>query len=40
MAIKAYRPTTNGRRGMTTLANEEITTSKVYSRNLSKRNRC
>lgn len=27
MAIKAYRPTTNGRRGMTTLANEEITTS-------------
>ena len=27
MAIKAYRPTTNGRRGMTTLANEELTTS-------------
>ena len=27
MAIKAYRPTTNGRRGMTTLVNEEITTS-------------
>ena len=27
MAIKAYRPTTNGRRGMTTLLNEEITTS-------------
>ena len=27
MAIKAYRPTTNGRRGMTTLANEEITSS-------------
>ena len=27
MAIKAYRPTTNGRRGMTTLANEELTSS-------------
>ena len=27
MAIKAYRPTTNGRRGMTTLTNEEITSS-------------
>ena len=27
MAIKTYKPTTNGRRGMTTLANEEITTS-------------
>ena len=28
MAIKSYKPTTNGRRGMTTLANEEITTNK------------
>ena len=28
MAIKNYKPTTNGRRGMTTLANEEITVSK------------
>lgn len=28
MAIKKYKPTTNGRRGMTTLQNEEITTSK------------
>lgn len=28
MAIKKYKPTTNGRRGMSTLANEEITTSK------------
>ena len=28
MAIKNYKPTTNGRRGMTTLVNEEITTSK------------
>lgn len=28
MAIKHYKPTTNGRRGMTTLANEELTTSK------------
>ena len=27
MAIKSYRPTTNGRRGMTTLVNDEITTS-------------
>ncbi len=27
MAIKKYNPTTNGRRGMTTLANDEITTS-------------
>ena len=27
MAIKKYKPTTNGRRGMTTLANAEITTS-------------
>ena len=27
MAIKSYKPTTNGRRGMTTLVNEEITTS-------------
>ena len=26
MAIKHYKPTTNGRRGMSTLANEEITT--------------
>ena len=28
MAIRSYRPTTNGRRGMTTLINEEITTNK------------
>jgi len=27
MPIKKYKPTTNGRRGMTTLANNEITTS-------------
>ena len=27
MAIKKYKPTTNGRRGMTTLVNTEITTS-------------
>ncbi|MCF0109065.1 MAG: 50S ribosomal protein L2 [Erysipelotrichaceae bacterium] len=27
MAIKKYKPTTNGRRGMSTLANEEITKS-------------
>ena len=28
MAIKKYKPTTNGRRGMTTLMNEELTASK------------
>ena len=28
MAIKKYKPTTNGRRGMSTLLNEEITASK------------
>lgn len=28
MAIKKYKPVTNGRRGMSTLANEEITASK------------
>ena len=27
MAIKKYKPTTNGRRGMTTLVNEEVTAS-------------
>ena len=27
MAIKKYKPTTNGRRGMSTLVNEELTTS-------------
>ena len=27
MAIKKYKPTTNGRRGMSTLSNDEITTS-------------
>ena len=28
MAIKKYKPTTNGRRGMSTLANEELTNTK------------
>ncbi len=28
MAIKAYKPTTNGRRGMTTQDNSDITTKK------------
>ena len=28
MAIRSYRPTTNGRRGMTTLVNEDITSTK------------
>ena len=27
MGIKKYKPTTNGRRGMSTLTNEELTTS-------------
>ena len=27
MAIKKYKPTTNGRRGMSTLVNEEVTTT-------------
>ena len=27
MAIKKYKPVTNGRRGMTTLSNAEITTN-------------
>ena len=36
MAIKAYKPTTNGRRGMTTLLNEEITTSTPTKRLLKK----
>ena len=27
MAIKKFKPTTNGRRGMSTLVNEELTTS-------------
>ena len=39
MAIKKYKPTTNGRRGMTTLANEELTTStptKSLTKSISK----
>lgn len=28
MGIKKYKPTTNGRRGMSTLTNDEITTNK------------
>ena len=31
MAIKKYKPTTNGRRGMSTLTNDEITTSRPES---------
>ena len=34
MAIKHYKPTTNGRRGMTTLANEEITTKNNPTKSL------
>jgi len=34
MAIKHYKPTTNGRRGMTTLLNEEITVSNNPTKSL------
>lgn len=37
MAIKKYKPTTNGRRGMSTLANEEITTSTPQKSLLAKK---
>ena len=37
MAIKKYKPTTNGRRGMSTLMNEEITTSTPTKSLLKKR---
>ena len=37
MAIKKYKPTTNGRRGMSTLLNEEITTSKPQKSLLRKK---
>jgi len=37
MAIKHYKPTTNGRRGMTTLLNEEITISNAPTKSLLKK---
>ena len=37
MAIKTYKPTTNGRRGMSTLLNEEITTNKPEKSLLAKK---
>ena len=37
MAIKNYKPTTNGRRGMSTLQNDEITTNKPEKSLLAKR---
>ena len=37
MAIKKYKPTTNGRRGMSTLANTELTTDKPTKSLLSKK---
>ena len=37
MAIKKYKPTTNGRRGMSTLANDEITTSTPLKSLLAKK---
>ena len=39
MAIKKYKPTTPGRRGMTTLSNEEITTSKPTKALLSSKSK-
>ena len=37
MAIKHYKPTTNGRRGMTTLQNEEITIKNAPTKSLVKK---
>ena len=37
MAIKHYKPTTNGRRGMSTLANEEITVNNNPTKSLIKK---
>ena len=37
MAIKHYKPTTNGRRGMTTLLNEEITIKNAPTKSLVKK---
>ena len=37
MAIKHYKPTTNGRRGMTTLQNEEITIKNAPTKSLLKK---
>jgi len=37
MAIKHYKPTTNGRRGMTTLLNEEITINNAPTKSLLKK---
>ena len=37
MAIRKYKPTTNGRRGMSTLMNEELTTSTPTKSLLSKK---
>ena len=39
MAIKHYKPTTNGRRGMTTLLNEEITISNNPTKSLLRKNK-
>ena len=37
MAIKHYKPTTNGRRGMTTLLNEELTINNAPTKSLLKK---
>jgi len=37
MAIKHYKPTTNGRRGMTTLLNEELTIGNAPTKSLTKK---
>ena len=39
MSIKKYKPTTNGRRGMSTLTNEELTTTKPEKSLLRKGNK-
>ena len=39
MGIKKYKPTTNGRRGMSTLTNEEVTTTKPEKSLLRKGNK-
>ncbi len=39
MAIKNYKPTTNGRRGMSTLQNDEITTNKPEKSLLAKKSK-
>ena len=39
MAIRKYKPTTNGRRGMSTLVNEELTNSRPTKSLLKSKNK-